>query len=375
MTRVLHIINGLGSGGAEAMLTRLLLLPENRDQQVVSLLPGGANAERLRAAGVAVTELDLRQPVALVWRLIRLIRDVRPDVVQSWMYYADLAALFGLLLSGRRGQTRLIWGIRCSDMRLDLYRLHLRLATRLGAFLSGLPDIVSVNSAAGRQVHERMGYRPKRWALVHNGIETDRFAPDPARRAAMRESLGVATATPLIACIARNDAMKDYPGFLAMLDRLPGVMAYAAGTGTQLLPDHPRLLRLGRRLDVPDLLCAADLLVSASAFGEGFSNAIGEAMASALPVVATDVGDARHIIGDTGLVVPPGNPDALAEAVKLLLAEPEAARLARGASARARISALFSLERAAAAFAALHEGAAAGGRRHAPETPPSPEGA
>lgn len=355
MTRVLHVINGLGSGGAEAMLTRLQLMPENRGNLVVSLLPGGSNADRLRAAGVRVEELDLRHGPWMLLRLAWLIRSFRPDVVQSWMYYADLAALFGLLLSGRRWRTRLIWGVRCSDMRLDRYRRWLRLAVRLGAAFSRWPDVVSVNSEAGQRVHAALGYQPRRWALVHNGIELDRFAPDPQRRIAIREMLGVAADVPLLACIARNDAMKDYPTFLAMLDLLPGVYAFAAGIGTESLPEHPRLLRLGRRGDVPDLLCAADLLVSASAFGEGFSNAIGEAMAAGVPVVATDVGDARLIVGETGRITPPGAPDQLAAAVRELLAEPAAARSQRRAAARARISAHFSLPQAQEVFLRLYQ--------------------
>ncbi len=355
MTRILHVINGLSSGGAEAMLTRLLLLRQpGLQQSAVTLLRGGSNAQKLRQNGVPVHDLDLRFGPLAILQLAGIIRREKPDVVQSWMYYADLAALAALQLSGRRAETRLIWGIRCSDMRLDLYRPWLRGAVRLAAKLSGRPDIVSVNSAAGQQVHAALGYHPKRWALVHNGIELDRFKPDAAARAQIRAELGIDDATPLIACLARNDAMKDYPTFIRMLDLLPGVKAFAAGIGTQSLPDHPRLFRLGRRDDVPALLAAADLLVSSSAFGEGFSNAIGEAMASGLPVVATDVGDAKLIIGETGRIVPPGNAEALAEAARSLLALPPERMTALRQAARDRIETEFSLPRAAQSFRRLY---------------------
>lgn len=353
MTRVLHVINSLGIGGAETMLTRLLLqAPQPGIQaEVAVLLPGGGLTEKLRAGGIAVHEFDLRRgPLALLG-LANLIRAREPDVVQSWMYYADLAALAALALSGRRKRTRLIWGIRCSDMRLDLYGWPLRLAVRLGALFSGAPDIVSVNSQAGQRVHTALGYRPKRWAFVPNGIDTARFRPDAAKREAIRAELGIAEETPVIACLARNDAMKDYPTFLAMLDRLPAVTAIAAGTGTEALPAHPRLKRLGRRDDAEALLAAADLYVSASAFGEGFSNSIGEAMAAGLPVVATDVGDARLIVGEAGRIVPPGDPGALTAAAIDILSEN---REIIGRLARERMETHFTLSQAAASFVALY---------------------
>lgn len=338
------------------MLTRLLLMPQpDLQQSVVTLLRGTtANAEKLRQNGVQVRELNISLGPLAIPQLAAIIRSEKPDIVQSWMYYADLTALLALQLSGRRKQTKLIWGVRCSDMRLDLYRPWLRFAVRLAARLSGLPDIVSVNSAAGQVAHEALGYQPKRWALVHNGIELERFKPDADARRRIRAEFGLADDAPLIACLARNDAMKDYPNFLRMLDALPDMHAFAAGIGTQNLPEHPRLFRLGRRDDVPALLAAADLLVSSSSFGEGFSNAIGEAMACGLPVVATDVGDALRIIGNTGRVVPPNNAMALAAAVRELLALPPEQMAQLRQAARARVESEFSLPRAAEAFRALY---------------------
>jgi len=288
-------------------------------------------------------------------KLARIIRAWQPGILQGWMYYGDLAATAALALAGRRGQTRLIWGLRCSDMRLDLYKPWLRWAVKLEARLSLQPDIVTANSQAGRRVHEKLGYAPRRWAFVPNGIDTAQFKPDAAARARIRAELGIAPETTLIACLARNDAMKDYPSFYAMLARLPeNVQAIAAGIGTEALPPAPRLHRLGRRQDVPALLAAADLLVSPSAFGEGFSNAIGEAMAAGLPVVATDVGDAPLIVGPAGRIVPPRAPEALAQAVLELLAMPPADFAALGQAARKRIEAEFTLEKAAARFRRLY---------------------
>jgi glycosyltransferase involved in cell wall biosynthesis len=160
--------------------------------------------------------------------------------------------------------------------------------------------------------------------------------------------------TPVLAVVARVDPMKDHAGFLAALDRLPGAVGMVIGKGTKNLPDHPNLRRMGPSTDIPRLLAAADFVVNSSAFGEGFSNALAEGMAMGCPAVATDVGDARVIVGQTGYIVPPRDPAALAAALAGLIAEEPTAREARRRAARHRIETEFALDRAAEAFAALH---------------------
>jgi glycosyltransferase involved in cell wall biosynthesis len=238
------------------------------------------------------------------------------------------------------------------------YRPMSRLVMRLCARLSRFPDAVTVNSEAGRAWHARLGYRPRRFVVVDNGIDVVRFAPDAAARAALRGELGIAPDRVAVGAVARVDPMKDYPTLLAALGQLDGVVGVAVGGGTEHLPASPSLIALGERGDVPRLLNAFDIFVSASAFGEGFSNVIAEAMATGLPVVATDVGDARRIVGDAGIIVPPGDAAALAQAIKALAADPDRRR-ALGRRARARVETEFALARATAAFDALYRPSAA----------------
>ena len=237
-------------------------------------------------------------------------------------------------------------------MDLSAYGPTFRAVVAMGARLSNWPDAVVCNSEAGIAAHERLGYRPRGFLLIDNGIDTDRFAPDPQARAAVRSELGIPPDAPVVATAARTDRMKDYPNLLAALDRLPEVWAILMGEGTEALSDRPRLLRLGRCGTVPRVLAAGDLIVSASAYGEGFSNAIAEGMACGLPAVATDVGDARRIVGDTGAVVAPRDPAALASAIQDFLAISD--RAAAGRAARARIVSEFSLDRTVARFRRLH---------------------
>lgn len=359
---MVHVITDLHTGGAEGMLTSLVLrgAAGQRPLAVVSLLDGGYFAEILDRAGVTVFGLGVnrgwRNPVRSLgapFRLARLIRRLQPDVIQSWMYHADLLALFAWFLSGRRRRTRLYWGVRCSDMDVREYGVILRTILPVCALLSRLPTAVVANSVAGREAHKRLGYRPKRFPVIDNGIDLARFVPSPGTRRKLREHLGATKQALLIALVARVDPMKDHAGFLAAFDQLRGAEALLIGRGTEGLPSRPGLHRLGQRSDVAELVAACDIVVSSSAFGEGFSNALAEGMAAGLAPVATDVGDARRIIGNTGIVVPPRDPKALARAIQKLIDDPKRRR-ALGRNARKRIEKHFSLERAAEAFAAVH---------------------
>ncbi|MSP67943.1 MAG: glycosyltransferase [Alphaproteobacteria bacterium] len=357
--KVMHVITGLDVGGAETALANLLLSdqPVHRDALAVSLLPGGALRAGLVAAGRRVVDLGMhrgRPSLTALARLARLIRAERPAVVQGWMYHGDLAAGLGLLLSGRRSDARLYWGIRCSDMEAGRYGLGLRCTIAAARALSPMADAAIANSFAGRAEHRRIGYRPRRFGVITNGIDLARFAPDPAARQAVRAELGLGANVLVAACIARVDLMKDHATLLAAAARAPGLTLMLAGAGTERLLPAPGVIALGLRRDVPRLLAAADLIVLPSAFGEGFSNALAEGMAAGLAPIATDVGDAAGIVGATGWIVPRRSVDALAAALQAAMAESPTRRAERGAAARARIEAHFSLDRAVAAFAALY---------------------
>ncbi|MCC6468878.1 MAG: glycosyltransferase [Alphaproteobacteria bacterium] len=345
--RVLHVIAGLETGGAETMLAALVTAkPPALEQSVVAMVPGGAQAERIAAAGIALGDLGMRRgrpdPRAIL-RLARAIRAARPEVVQSWMYHADLAATLALPLSGLKRQVRHAWNLRCSDMADRDYGRMFRLVRGAWLRLAGRADLLVTNSQAGLDYHRGLGLRAPAVRVIPNGIDAARFQPDPAARARLRQSLGLAPDAPVVIHVARVDPMKDHATLFAAFAQVPTATLLLVGHGTERLAAPPRVLGLGERADVPALLAAGDLAVSSSAYGEGFSNALAEAMAAGLPAVATDVGDARLILGDTGRLVPPRDPAALARAIGALLAEPAAARAARGAAARARVVERFAL--------------------------------
>jgi len=335
-------------GGAEGMLAQMVTANPRLvdDITVVTLLPGESHAPRLRAAGIAIVELDFSRAGGIasgLRQLTKLIAGIAPDIVQGWMYHGDLVALIALIMSGRRKQTRLIWSIRCSDMDLRRYRARLRLVVNACTVLSGVPDVIIANSAAGLKSHLRLGYRPRRAEIIANGIDVDHFKPDLPARAALRAELGIADDAFVLVHAARVDPMKDHEGFLAALVELPDVVALLVGAGTKSLPERRNTRRLGRRDDIARIFAAADAVVSSSAFGEGFSNVLAEGMACGLPAIATDVGDARSIVGDSGVIVPTRDSCAFAAAIRTLAREPKAVRMERGARARAHIVKNFAL--------------------------------
>jgi asparagine synthase (glutamine-hydrolysing) len=354
--RILHVITGLRLGGAESVLVSLVTAPTRRhEHSVVSLIPGGYYAAVLRAKGVDVLELSMQPyrdaPGAIV-QLSAEIRRIQPDVVQGWMYHANLVSLFGLQLSRRRSATGLIWGIRCSDMTFGSDSLQTRAVVNAGAVLSRSPDLLIANSHAGLRVHQATGYRTSRSLVIQNGIDTERFQPRPELRGVVRHELGIPDDAPVVIHVARVDPVKDHPSLLAALARLPHVHALLVGPGTDLLPNQSNVHRLGVRSDVPRLLAAGDLVISSS-LSEGFSNAIAEGMAAGLPVVATDVGDSSLIVGEAGMMVPPRDVAKLTRAIDALTTNPNRAEMGR--LARRTIVETHSLARSVNEFESVYD--------------------
>ncbi|MDA8232969.1 MAG: glycosyltransferase [Magnetospirillum sp.] len=369
-----HLITGLGSGGAERMLTRVAGMSDrNRFRHVVvSLTDEGFFGPVLRTAGIAVHSLGLRRGLpnpATLFRLVALLRREKPDVLMTWLYHADF---LGTLAAPLAGVPSLVWNLRCSDMDLRRYSRQSALVVKALARLSRVPDVVLANSRAGIAAHRALGYTPRRWEMIPNGLDLAEFTPDPDARSGFRQQLGLAPDDVVVGMVGRFDPMKDHATFLGALAAAsrcrPRVRGLLVGRGTEpgeaaldaLVGESglgDRLMRLGERRDIPKILPAFDVLVSASAFGEGFPNVVAEAMACGVPAVVTDVGDSREVVGDAGFVVPPRSPERLAGALDRVLALPRDSLRALGETARNRAVERFSLaqvvDRYEALFAAL----------------------
>lgn len=362
MPTVLHAITGLSTGGAEMMLLKLVraMDRERFSPIVVSLIDKGTLGERIEALGVRVFALGMERRVSVLAGLRalgRIVDETRPDLVQSWMYHANLFASGAVIAS--RTRAPVLWNIRASLDGFANEKRSTAAAIRVGAWVSRLPRGIVYNSRASAHQHEAMGYLASRTEVIPNGFDCDEFHPDHEAGSTLRAELGLTNGDILVGCVGRYHPMKDHAGFLAaaaeavrMDHRLHFVMA---GAGVDRAnPDlalaiarfglDARVHRLGERRDVPRLTAGLDIACSSSAWGEGFPNVIGEAMACGVPCAVTDTGDSASIVGDCGEVVPVRNPSALARAILALAAMDPSRRAALGSAARARIVANFSID-------------------------------
>ncbi|ALA60764.1 glycosyltransferase family 4 protein [Nitrospira moscoviensis] len=364
---VLCLITTLNTGGAEMMLYRLLSqLDRTRFMpHVVSLLAHGPVSDKIRSLGIPVRSLGMRQGVpnpAALFRLVRWLRADRPDVMQTWMYHADL---LGALAARFAGRTPISWGIHHSDLGAEANRRRTLLTVRACAPISRwLPAKIVCCSEASRRVHAAIGYAAGKMVVIPNGIDPHLFHPNPHARAAVRSQLGLPADAPVIGLVGRFHPYKDHHNFCRAAQVLhrsrPDVWFVLCGSGVtwdnaQLVHwidsagvrDRCRLL--GMRDDLPDLNTVFDI-ASLSSMAEAFPNVVLEAMACGVPCVVTDVGDAAHMVGDTGTVVPRRDPQALAQAWSAMLRMDCAERAALGAAARQRVLDEFSLARAVARY-------------------------
>lgn len=288
----------------------------------------------------------------------------QPQIIQGWMYHGNLAAYLAARLLP--GQAPLLWNIRVGIDTMATYRPMTRALIHLGAALSAAPDVVLYNAHAAREQHESIGYRADRSRWIPNGFDLDHFHPDPTARIQVRQELGLQQDAILIGQFARLHPEKNQQMFLSALARLPPeVHGLFAGQGI-----HPgrselaaavrrgglegRVHFLGERTDLPRLTAALDIAVSPS-WNEGFSNALGEALACGVPCVATRVGDSATLVGQAGRIVPPGDTAALAEALRSLLSLPMEERIQLGNLGRGKMETEFSIRSVALDYQSLYQ--------------------
>ncbi|MDB6120228.1 MAG: glycosyl transferase group 1 [Verrucomicrobiaceae bacterium] len=361
--KLLFVITALGTGGAEMMLTQLIthLDPQRFSPHVISLTEGGKYAAILNTAGIPVHHLSMaagKPSLRSLMRLRLLTRDISPALIIGWMYHGNLAAT---LASWIGSHVPVLWNVRQSLYSLALEKRSSAMVIKLLARLRFNPAQILYNSQISARQHEGIGYDSRKTMIVPNGFNTDAFKPDPAARQSVREELNLPADSLLIGRFGRYSAMKDYPTFIAAMQKLqqthPQARAIIAGTGTEGLKADAsfpsNIIVLGERNDLPRLTSAIDIACSSSAFGEGFPNVVAEAMSSSIPCVATDVGDSAWLLGNAGRVVAPNDAEALAQALSELLTGSPQARQSLGQQGRQRILTDFSLPAVVSQFESL----------------------
>lgn len=359
--RIAHVITGLGAGGTPVMLHKVLAAQQSLpgiESSVVGLIQDGPIADQIRALGVPVISLGMRPGVPdprALWGLVRTLREFRPDLIQSWLYHADLMSS---LVRPWVGKPPVIWNLRHATLDPQHDSRSTIWTARACAWLSHRsPARILVNTVSGRRVHAEHGYVDAKMQVVPNGFDLDRFQPSNEARAQLRQTLGIPADTLLVGLVARFSELKGQSVFIRAMSTVAAQLPQAQFVlcGTNITRENTKLSQwiaesgfperfhlLGERMDVERVHAALDLEVSASV-SEAFSNSIGEALCCGVPCVVTDVGDSAWLIGSAGRVVPAQDAPAMAQACVQILSAPARGRAALSQCARQRMESSFDI--------------------------------
>lgn len=356
--KILHIITGLNVGGAESMLYKLIknTYKEN-NYTVISLTKNGLIGEKIKKLGVEVINLDMKKSINIISKLFQLkntIKNLHPDIVQTWMYHSDLIGGIAAKLSVN---SPIVWNIRHSDLDPNSNKKTTIWSAKLSAKLSNkIPDKIISCSKIAKSIHSELGYNKAKIKVIPNGFNIKKFDQKLYNNNEIYEELNISHNNYLIGMVGRYDPQKDYMNLLKaakLLKEKNGKLYNKVKfilCGRNINNENKEIKKflnknnlnqefhlLGQRDDIPQIMASLDLFTLSSSFGEGFPNVVGEAMASNTPCVVTDIGDSAYIVGDTGIVVEPNNPNELMKGWQKILNMPNNKREDLGKKARQRI--------------------------------------
>jgi len=372
---ILHVITGLAVGGAETALYRLILEFRGSDYShtVIVLTPGGGMYARFVEAGIRLIVLDVkRSPIRHFVQLYRLVRTLRPDIVQTWLYHADFLGGLAARIAGNRN---VIWGVRTTDVDGGCARATSVVRQLCASLSRWVPHTIVCVAEAARRSHSLVGYDAARMVVVGNGFDLSVLTSNRSQRKRLRRQCGFDADDIVLGTLGRFNLDKDHANFVAAAGRLAErhERLRFLMVGKNLDADNADLMRwidatghakhfvlLGERADVAACLAAMDIFCLSSRT-EAFPNAVGEAMAMGLPCVATDVGDVAVLMADTGVLVPKADPEALAQGVTGLMALEPDDREQMGQRARERIRAMFNMTSVRERFERIYDNVIARG--------------
>jgi glycosyltransferase involved in cell wall biosynthesis len=370
--RILHIITGLSIGGAEMMLLKLLTFrdEEKFDHCVISLLGDCPLGDNIRKLGIKVVTINMNRGkprISDFYKLIVSVRGCRPEIIQGWMYHGNIAASIASFFLLYR--PRVVWNIRQSLYDIKTEKRRTAFLIKLGKLISFHPFKIIYNSQISKKQHETFGYSADKSWTIPNGFDCDYFKPDIHSHLKLRKELNVTMNSKIVGMVARFHPVKDHCNFFkaAKLINEKDKKTHFVLAGIGVDDSNKYLISiidqlglndcvhlLGERRDIPYLMAGFDIFVLSSSF-EGFPNVIGEAMASGVVCVSTDVGDSSLIIQNTGLVVFPNDFSLLASAVLELLKLKSKERLKMGLEARERVKSQFSLKHIVEKYERLYQ--------------------
>ncbi len=370
--RIVFVIGNLLLGGAEKMLSRFLVCldREKFDPIVLSLGSSTEIESEIRNLSVPVFKFNLKFKGYDLFGIIRFIKklyQLQPDLIQGWMYYGNVAAQLGKLFL--RKQTAIVWGVRGAAHSFQNVNTSTAFFIKLLAKLSKYPNKIIYNSKASAIQHEALGYRTDKRIVIPNGFDAEKFEPNQKFRQEIREELKIPREAFIVGFVTRNHPVKDHRTFIEAASKIikKHSHVYFVMVGGEITSSNKSLVDfcnerqlkknvflLGQREDVPHVTASFDIAVSSSV-SEAFPNVIGEAMSSEVPCVVTDVGDSAFLVDDTGIVVPPRDSAALAQAIEKMIVMPENERIDLGKRARERVLKFFTTETCVKRYEAIYE--------------------
>jgi len=370
--KIVHIIASLNVGGTEMMLYKLLpRMRKDRFENIVFTLKEKGSLgkdfelQNMRVYNVGGMGGILR--ISALIRSLKILREINPDIIQGWLVHGNFVAQIASIFLPYRLST--LWNIRYTALPKPETKNSTLLIIRFLSLLSSLPQKIIFNSRTGANDHIRMGYRSDKSCIIPNGFDTKLFSPSEKNRSCVRSELNVSEEAILIGLIGRFDPLKDHNCFLKasakLLSNKREIFFLLAGREVDWQNRHlkqfieklgisGKVFLLGERRDVHRITAAFDI-ATCSSIAEGFPNVIGEAMSCGIPCVVTDVGDSAWLIGDSGIVVPPRNHEALCEAWLKMIEMGSAKRRGLGEKARKRIEDHFSIQMTVKKYEQLYE--------------------
>jgi glycosyltransferase involved in cell wall biosynthesis len=354
--KVLHVITGLNTGGAEMMLFKLCKYSKsnNIEHIVISLSGKGPIGKKMEQEDIKVIYLNFnkRNPfINLIEfkKIIDLIKKHKINIVQGWLYHGNIVASLLKILNKR---LLVLWNVRHSVNNIKEEAFIMQLSIKINGKLSGFTDIIINNSVTSSIQHEKLGFSINKTVIIPNGFDLNLFKPN-------KNISTIKKGKPFkIASLARYHKMKGHKLLIDIAKELDNLgydcLFYLYGKNINsdnfeltnyIATNNVKNVLLKDEVSNPeDIIKEFNLLLSTSLYGEGFPNIIGEAMASGVPVIASNVGDSSYLVGDTGYVIEPGNLKGFVEAIINIIEMDESRYFDLREKSRQRISEKFSID-------------------------------
>ena len=358
--KVVHIITGLGDGGAEHTLYKVCKYDINNNHFVISLTGPGKYYTLLKKLKIEVYCFNLNIfAIHKFFALIKLIHFLKPDVVQTWLVHADFIGGIAARLAGIKN---ILWNIRYSKIEMGKAKLSTIFIIKILAKLSFLiPKYIIIVSKRARDVYKKEGYNKNIFQYIPNGYDLSILTIDKIKKINFKKKINVHSKTPLIGNVARYDLLKDHLNLFeaSSILRLKKIDFLCLLVGSNITKKNNDLIAgikkfnlfhhvklLGKKDDITEVMNGLDVYIQSSSFGEGFPNVLAEAMACGTPSVVTDVGDASLIVGNNGWVVPIKNPIKLSISIEKAINEIKTAKWNKRCNqARSRIKENYDISK------------------------------